>query len=113
MPKFLEAQTRAKVARVKADLRTLNTGLEAYRTDNNRYPLNLVKIPNTQWIQATKDSLTVLTSPLAYLTSVNFEDPFQPQPTGSDPYTQGQSRSYLYMCYEATPVDLLDSGCGG
>ena len=38
VPNFLEAQTRAKVARVKADQRSLATGLEAYYVDNNRYP---------------------------------------------------------------------------
>jgi prepilin-type N-terminal cleavage/methylation domain-containing protein len=38
VPNFLEAQTRAKVSRVNADLRTLATGIEAYRVDHNRYP---------------------------------------------------------------------------
>ncbi len=35
---FLEAQTRAKVARAKSDLRTVATGLEFYRTDYSSYP---------------------------------------------------------------------------
>ncbi len=35
---FLEAQTRAKVARAKSDLRTIATGLEFYRTDYPAYP---------------------------------------------------------------------------
>lgn len=35
---FLEAQTRAKVSRVKSDLRTMATGLELYRTDYSGYP---------------------------------------------------------------------------
>lgn len=38
VPNFLESQTRAKVARVKNDIRTVVTGLEAYRVDHNRYP---------------------------------------------------------------------------
>lgn len=38
VPNFLEAQTRAKVARVRTDLRSLATALEAYRTDANSYP---------------------------------------------------------------------------
>lgn len=38
VPNFLEAQTRAKVSRVKADMRSLATGLEAYRVDWNYYP---------------------------------------------------------------------------
>ena len=38
VPNFLEAQTRAKIARVKADIRSVVTALEAYRVDENRYP---------------------------------------------------------------------------
>ena len=33
LPNFLEAQTRSKVARVKADLRTLAGAIEMYITD--------------------------------------------------------------------------------
>jgi len=38
VPNFLEAQTRAKVARVHADLRTIATALESFFTDRNCYP---------------------------------------------------------------------------
>jgi prepilin-type N-terminal cleavage/methylation domain-containing protein len=38
VPNFIEAQTRSKVARVQADLRTLALGLESYRVDQNSYP---------------------------------------------------------------------------
>jgi prepilin-type N-terminal cleavage/methylation domain-containing protein len=40
VPNFLEAQTRAKVSRVKADMRTVATALESYCVDNNKYPPN-------------------------------------------------------------------------
>ena len=33
VPNFLEAQARAKVARAKADLRTIATALESYSVD--------------------------------------------------------------------------------
>src|SRR5437868_3990543 len=67
VPNFLEAQTRAKVSRAKADLRTVATALETYCVDNNGYPLNggafhIVPI--------------VLTSPVAYLTTHFLVDPF-------------------------------------
>ena len=39
VPNFLEAQTRSKVSRVKADMRTVMTALESYRVDNNAYPI--------------------------------------------------------------------------
>lgn len=38
VPNFLEAQTRARVSRVKADLRSLATGLEAFCVDQGEYP---------------------------------------------------------------------------
>ena len=38
VPNFLEAQTRAKVARVKSDLRTMNTAFMAYYNDYMKAP---------------------------------------------------------------------------
>ena len=38
VPNFLEAQMRAKVSRCNADMRTIATGLESYRVDNNSLP---------------------------------------------------------------------------
>src|SRR6478609_7196867 len=37
VPNFLEAQTRSKISRAKADMRTLSIALEAYRIDQNSY----------------------------------------------------------------------------
>ncbi len=39
VPNFLEAQIRAKVARIKADQRTMATAIESYSVDNNKPPL--------------------------------------------------------------------------
>lgn len=83
VPNFLEAQTRSKVARVKADLRTYATAMESYRVDHNRYPIpsnvfgELIADP----IGATFDGpfetrLPIhLTTPIAYVTSLA-TDPF-------------------------------------
>lgn len=38
VPNFLEAQTRARVSRATADMRTLATAIESYRIDNGDYP---------------------------------------------------------------------------
>ena len=38
IPNFLEAQTRAKVSRVKADMRTIATALHTYMVDHNTLP---------------------------------------------------------------------------
>ena len=40
VPNFLEAQVRSKVSRVKTDMRSLATAIEAYRLDHNVYPPN-------------------------------------------------------------------------
>jgi len=68
VPNFLEAQTRSKVARAKADMRTLKTALEAYAVDNNSYPLNAGGIGLT-------GALLNLTQPIVYITSLP-KDPF-------------------------------------
>ena len=39
LPNFLEAQVRAKVSRVKADLRSMAVGVISYQVDTNKYPL--------------------------------------------------------------------------
>ena len=39
VPNFLEAQTRAKVARVQADMRSMHTAIETYRVDYNKVPI--------------------------------------------------------------------------
>jgi len=39
LPNFLAAQTRAKAARAEADLRTLETAIEFFRTEHSHYPV--------------------------------------------------------------------------
>jgi prepilin-type N-terminal cleavage/methylation domain-containing protein len=63
IPNFLEAQVRAKMARVYSEYRTLATALEAYCVDYNDYPLDFSSPPN-------EISLIVLTTPISYLTSL-------------------------------------------
>lgn len=38
VPNFMNAQIRAKIARVQSDLKAMATAIEMYRTDNNAYP---------------------------------------------------------------------------
>src|SRR4051794_20959005 len=85
VPNFLEAQTRAKVARVKADMRTVATALEAYTVDTNHYPWDCTQpIPaidpnyfgtniNLQY-GANWHLNNMITTPIAYMTSVAFKD---------------------------------------
>lgn len=67
VPNFLEAQTRAKVSRAKADLRTVVTALESYAVDHNDYP------PNDGYYNILPFELT---TPIAYVQSIYMMDPF-------------------------------------
>jgi general secretion pathway protein G len=73
LPNFLEAQTRAKVSRCRADMRSIVTGLEAYRVDWNRYPPSSgVGIHDVAPWYATPVSVRLipLTTPISFMTSV-------------------------------------------
>jgi prepilin-type N-terminal cleavage/methylation domain-containing protein len=72
VPNFLEAQTRAKVSRCRADMRSLATGIESYRVDNNK--LFRTYRPSDPPYNRTFIN-SALTTPIAYVTSV-FPDPF-------------------------------------
>ena len=88
LPNFLEAQTRAKVVRCKADLRTLAIALESYGADNNGYP------PFPLGLGLNYRRFVPLTTPLAYLTDIPL-DPFEPlNPALS--YTGWKPRLYVY-----------------
>lgn len=101
VPNFLEAQVRSKVSRVKADQRSMATGIEAYFVDNNAYPVcaapphldptagqhNINGWQATGTAQTQLDSvesfavrntanpIATLTTPVSYVTSM-FPDPF-------------------------------------
>lgn len=74
VPNLLEAQTRSKVSRVKAELQTISTALEAYHVDHNLYPPWLISGVD---INPTSKRLCPLTTPVAYITSVPVKDPFK------------------------------------
>jgi prepilin-type N-terminal cleavage/methylation domain-containing protein len=77
VPNFLEAQTRAKVSRTKADMRSLAVAIESYTVDNNMAPLSQWswrgvhgqnrkrggKPPRGQYLHC-------LTTPIAYITGL-------------------------------------------
>jgi len=98
VPNFLEAQTRAKVARTKNDFRALALPLEAYKIDYNWYPINMYSTSDyyargmggvmDPWGFKPIDhqrGRTVaaccwrLTTPIAYITSIEgYRSPFWP-----------------------------------
>lgn len=70
VPNFLEAQTRSRVSRVQADLRTIALAMETYYVDNQQYPASM----NSGVVQPIRNAaatdLRLLTTPIAYATSV-------------------------------------------
>jgi prepilin-type N-terminal cleavage/methylation domain-containing protein len=73
VPNFLEAQIRSKVARVKADCRTVTVAIESYRVDQNAYPYRRnddasdtypFPIPD---IAKCAQQMSVLTTPVGYM----------------------------------------------
>lgn len=84
VPNFLEAQTRAKVSRAKADHRSIATGIEMYHIDHNKYPwcagnnwcfANTAGGPSNS---TNTPTLERITTPIAYMTGKGgFMDPFR------------------------------------
>ncbi len=86
VPNFLEAQVRSKVSRVKADFRTIATAIESYAVDWNKYP------PDFATPQFALQDCFLLTTPMAYITSVGISDPFFTGRIGAN-----YVRSYQYF----------------
>lgn len=86
VPNFFEAQIRSKVARAKADLRSLACALEAYETDWNAYP---PAMGNAMYFK-----LKVLSSPIAYITNSYVSDPF---PAGDPTFVLNYRKCLSYL----------------
>ncbi len=103
VPNFLNAQIRAKIARVHADMKGLATAIESYRIDNNKYPFfdeyNLGGSYNPITYR-----LIPLTTPVAYVSNLSLEDPFL-EVQGGEGYTDDLPRfSYNYRSYESEKI---------
>jgi type II secretion system protein G len=73
VPNFLEAQTRSKVSRAHADMRSYATALESYAVDHGVYP------PNDQTATCGPDNTPMarrLSTPISYMTNPFILDPF-------------------------------------
>jgi thioredoxin-related protein len=86
-----DAEMRARVAKTKANMRTVATGLEAYFIDNNTYPASVLgsdalsafaPYPELKerysFRNYVRGSAFSLTSPISYITSSMMTDPFSP-----------------------------------
>jgi len=107
VPNFLAAQTRAKVSRAKADIKTIVTGIESYAVDNNKYPTyhygqtalsqREFRIGGTVTSFGTSppfDGKNPLTTPISYISTMP-----------SDPFTAHRDvetnlKEYLYVNWD-------------
>ena len=87
VPNFLNAQIRAKIAKVESEIRSINEAYTAYNLDNNSWP------PHADRCRAQHKFVT---SPIAYLSS-SLEDPFQ---------SEGETSTWEWFCgqYHVEPA---------
>ena len=105
VPNFLEAQVRSKVSRSRADIRTLATALESYMVDWNKYPGDGADYcwpgfdggARTYPYDAYWYVPDTVTSPIAYVTSAVFLDPFR---------ESDSSYTILYRRYRYRYIDM-------
>jgi type II secretion system protein G len=81
VPNFLEAQVRAKISRVRGDMRSVATALESYMSDNGTYVNDSDEALDDLAASHKQHGLQLLTTPIAYISSVP-KDPFLKNMTG-------------------------------
>ena len=100
VPNFLQAQIRAKLARVQADFQSLSVAIESYKMDNNHYPLyGEYTFPNPKR-NLISYRLIPLTKPVAYINDVDLPDPFLKVLAGTGWDDDKRRLSYAYRNYE-------------
>ena len=135
VPNFLEAQTRAKVSRAKADMRSVATALEAYYVDNNKYVGSgttdsqvdgqRVVTVNTS-LDNVEDRLTfitysasptapdhtvyafTLTTPVSFMTSLP-PDPFSPKRGGNYGYWNASDEGWIMWSFGPDQSNQLET----
>ncbi|MEW6233924.1 MAG: prepilin-type N-terminal cleavage/methylation domain-containing protein [Candidatus Omnitrophota bacterium] len=85
VPNFLNAQMRAKIANVQAELRNLSSALEMYRMDRGMYPPWRTFQNGDIWPVSRR--LHPLTTPISYMSSIG-QDPFLKKIGGQTVITQ-------------------------
>jgi prepilin-type N-terminal cleavage/methylation domain-containing protein len=100
IPNFLEAQTRAKVARVKSDFRSLAVGIELFNVDRDEYPWYdnpASGVPADYWSIGYR--LRNISTPVSYISRVDLKDPFISQGTGGGYGDNWRRDEYNYRNY--------------
>ncbi|MBI1390860.1 MAG: prepilin-type N-terminal cleavage/methylation domain-containing protein [bacterium] len=113
VPNFLNAQIRAKVARVVSDMKTIQTALQSYEIDANALPpSNMARVAGSgDNFHPNEIRLYRLTTPTSYLSSVPI-DPFAIN-NSADFAKWGSGYDYVNSYYNASSKTWSASGAWG
>jgi len=118
VPNFLEAQTRAKVSRIKADIRTMVTAFEAYQIDWN---VTAPEAGNGPFPARTIDGLPgqtgivtpAISTPISYISNSDLRDVFFTNDGAARPDVQLFTyKSYDWEWDKGVPVKDPSQGIG-
>lgn len=127
VPNFLEAQVRAKVARVQADMRSMATGIESYQIEHGKPPIRRSNYTSdssqTAWPKANtrlfdptsaalKVGLYTLTTPVSYLTAIPSDVFNVPARAKMDQLGYSDSLDYLDPVQLGALVHSFGNGTG-
>lgn len=99
VPNFLEAQTRAKISRTYADLRTYATACESYHIDHNKYPIWLENGNKGAWHFDAVRALIPLSTPISYIASSYIPDTFQSMGRAMPGWPKSIGDHYVWAYY--------------
>lgn len=101
VPNFLNAQIRAKIARVESDQRSFGMAIEMYRLDNNDYPyIDVVAVNKFGGNSPLENRWKALTTPIAYINGFPV-DPFGDSDVrGGLSWVEQSSGSWKYKTYD-------------
>jgi prepilin-type N-terminal cleavage/methylation domain-containing protein len=119
VPNFIEAQTRSKISRAKADMRSIATAIEAYFVDHNAYPRvdwrtafdhDNRSFAKRLWFEDNESTdisgavAIALTTPIAYMATRPPVDPFlvkeeYPVNDNSGNFLNRYYRNYSFFYY--------------
>ena len=99
VPNFLNAQIRAKIARVQADVQALGTAVLSYSLDHGKVPPD---VREHDWTSMMIGDVPMLTTPIAYVTAFPI-DPFNPDSdTAGAGWATGPKGEHYYLYSEYT-----------
>jgi type II secretion system protein G len=99
VPNFLNAQIRAKIARVESDQRSYGMALEMYHMDNNDYPwIDKVAVTKFGGNSPLENRWKALTTPVSYINGIP-DDPFGDHDVATSIASQ-VGGTYKYRTYD-------------